>query len=179
MRVLDSAGHRLQGQLVNFRVTSGGGAMFAGSGISDDSGVVRDRWTLGTHPDSQRAEARAVDSKTGAGIVFGTFSATAIAGDPTILVRWMVPDTMTARAGASPVDSLGVRVGDTYGNGLKGMTVLWLITDGGGSVSPSATTTDSNGVARAKWTFGVPGSQAVQATVRGTTLLARFVGNGK
>lgn len=75
-RVLDAQGRPVPGQLVNFEVTSGGGSAFAGAGLSNHEGVVRERWILG--PDSgqeQRLEARAVDGSTGEQLVFATFSA--------------------------------------------------------------------------------------------------------
>jgi len=77
VRVTDASGHPVQGQIVNFRVTSGGGSMFAGAGSTNAQGIVQDRWTLGPDVGQQTAEARAVDNKTGAPIVFATFTATA------------------------------------------------------------------------------------------------------
>jgi hypothetical protein len=77
VRVTDANGQPVRGQIVNFRVTSGGGSMFAGAGSTNNEGVVRDRWTLGAIPGEQTAEARAVDNETGAAIVFATFAATA------------------------------------------------------------------------------------------------------
>ncbi|HEY2825306.1 MAG TPA: hypothetical protein VGI83_07155, partial [Gemmatimonadales bacterium] len=39
-RVLDDKGRRVKGQTVAFKVTSGGGAMFAGVGTTNDTGVI-------------------------------------------------------------------------------------------------------------------------------------------
>ena len=47
-KVVDEAGHPVKGQLVNFRVASGGGSVFAGSSLTDAQGTARERWTLGT-----------------------------------------------------------------------------------------------------------------------------------
>jgi hypothetical protein len=77
VRVTDANGQPVQGQIVNFRVTAGGGSMFAGAGSTNAQGIVQDRWTLGP-AGPQTAEARAVDNTTGAAIVFATFTATAI-----------------------------------------------------------------------------------------------------
>ena len=66
VRVLDANQRPISGQLVVFRVTEGGGSVFAGAAITDPSGIARERWTLGTSTSgNQRVEARAVDSKTG------------------------------------------------------------------------------------------------------------------
>jgi len=75
-RVTDAAGLPVSGQIVNFRVTAGGGSVFAGAALSNNLGSVQELWTLGTSTsDSQTVEARAVDNKTGLPIVFANFRA--------------------------------------------------------------------------------------------------------
>jgi hypothetical protein len=74
--VFNAKGKPVRGQLVNFRVTAGGGSVFAGSALSDKGGLVRDWWTLGPEPGENALEARAVDPVTGAKLVFATFHAT-------------------------------------------------------------------------------------------------------
>lgn len=86
VRVEDSAGSAVQGQLINFVVVEGGGNVFAGSALSDATGTARERWTLGD-AGPQRLEARAVDSQTGAAIVFATFNATAVPPPPAITTQ--------------------------------------------------------------------------------------------
>src|SRR5690349_1675678 len=49
VRVVDSTGAPVEGQLVNFRVVAGGGTTFAGSALTNSSGIARERWTLGTN----------------------------------------------------------------------------------------------------------------------------------
>jgi len=74
VRVADAAGRPVQGQLLNFSVTSGGGSTFAGSALSDSTGQARERWTLGTVArDTRQMEARAIDTQTGQPLVFATF----------------------------------------------------------------------------------------------------------
>ena len=82
VRVLDAAGAPVAGQAINFRVVAGGGTTFAGVGTTNANGMAQERWTMGTTAGPQRLEARAVDSATGVAIVFGTFTATAVAGPP-------------------------------------------------------------------------------------------------
>ena len=74
-RITDAAGKRMKGLLVNFRVVSGGGSVFAGAAVSNDNGVVQDYWTLGM-TGSQVVEVRAVNSTTGGKQTFATFTAT-------------------------------------------------------------------------------------------------------
>lgn len=75
VRVEDSRGRPVVGQIVNFRVVSGGGSVFAGAAISNRNGLVQERWTLG-FGGLQRVEARAIDPATGAPLTFAVFSAT-------------------------------------------------------------------------------------------------------
>ena len=77
VKVLDAAGRPVAGQMVNFVVTAGGGEVYAGASVTDTQGLARDWWTLGAEPGVNRLEVRAVDSATGAPVVFGTFQATA------------------------------------------------------------------------------------------------------
>lgn len=89
-------------------------------------------------PDSQRVEARAVGSETGAALVFATFRATGQAGAGITAMRAQ----MSGQPGAALVDSdsvVGV-VRDPSGNPVPGATVTWMVA-GGGSVSPGRSQT--------------------------------------
>ena len=154
VRVEDASGNPVAGQLVNFRVTAGGGSVFAGAGNANAQGIVQERWTLGTSTaDSQRVEARAVHPTTGVPLVFGTFRATARPG-PVARAVIVGNAAHAAAAGAQVTDSLAVRVEDRYANPIRNVAVTWAVQAGGGSVSPSNNTSDSLGLARARWTLG-------------------------
>ena len=180
VRVLDDQGHRVKGQIINFRVTAGNGSVFAGSAITDNDGEARERWTLGTVAgDTQKVEARAVDPKTGAPLVFATFRAVATAGAPNSI----------AAAGATSftglpllplADSVAAVVRDVYGNLVPGASVVWTVIKGGGSASPGTSTTGSAGVARTSWTLGgqVDSLQVIEAAA-GLTLKTQFTANGR
>jgi hypothetical protein len=151
VKVVDDDGKPVRDQLVNFRVVSGGGSVFAGSALTNKDGVAQERWTLGTVAlDSQKVEARAVDSSTGTGVVFAVFRATAAPAAPASLTA-LAPAAKVAFAGAAVADSPAVKVVDHFGNPVPGVTVTW--TAGAGSaVSPAtATATGATGVARAAW----------------------------
>ncbi|HUF66591.1 MAG TPA: Ig-like domain-containing protein [Gemmatimonadaceae bacterium] len=63
---------------------------------------------------------------------------------------------------------LSVRVTAADGRPLQGVTVTWVVTAGGGTVSPASSATDANGVATTNWTLGpMPGQQAVTASIEG------------
>lgn len=75
VKVTKANGSPVSGQVVNFRVVSGGGSIFAGTAITDSRGIAQERWTLGAEG-PQTVEARAVSNTTGAPLVFATFNAT-------------------------------------------------------------------------------------------------------
>src|SRR5688500_16731252 len=62
VRVVDARGRPVVGQLINFRVVSGGGSVFGGGSNTDDRGIARERWTLGPAAGEQTLEARAVNN---------------------------------------------------------------------------------------------------------------------
>jgi len=130
VRVVDADGHPVQGQIVNFRVTAGGGSMFAGAGATNGDGIVQDRWTLGSAAGEQRAEARAVDNATGAPIVFATFTATAVdtttppPPPPPVFgsVRAISGDHQSAMVGTHLPDPVVLLVLNQNGQPLRGFT---------------------------------------------------------
>lgn len=78
VRVLDSRQQPVKGQLVTFRVLSGGGSVYAGSSLTDADGIARDYWTMGPKPGPARLVVRAVDPGTGAKRNFALFVALAL-----------------------------------------------------------------------------------------------------
>jgi len=152
VRVSDAQGRLVAGQVVNFRVTSGGGSVFAGVEITNDSGVARERWTLGTSTaDSQRVEARAVDNVSGVALTFAVFRATALPGPPTRVDFVQPPTDILAGAVMSPAVQVAVR--DTFGNAVTNATTNLTIGLTSGTGTPGAvlrgtlTAAAENGVA--------------------------------
>lgn len=164
VRVVDSDGMPMSGQIVNFRVTSGGGSVFAGAALTSADGTASERWTLGTSTaGEQTVEARAVNPITGEPIVFGVFRATALPDAPASLAK-VGGDGQQVSAGTPEADSLSVRVADQYRNAVPNVTVTWTVTEGGGTVNPTAVTTGAGGLARTSWTAGPNGAQTVTAS---------------
>jgi hypothetical protein len=121
--------------------------------LTNGVGEARDRWTLGTNiADSQRVEARAVDNSSGDPLTFAVFRAVALAATPASVVKF-AGDSGLAEIGTALPESLGVRVFDGYGNPVAGVSVIWTVLSGGGSISGSGQT-DANGIARSEWTMG-------------------------
>ena len=169
VKVLDSQQQPIPGQLVNFRVTSGGGSVFAGSAVTNSSGIAGERWTLGTSTALvQTVEARAV-SADGVKLVFATFHATSRADAPTAVSVYR-GDAQRGEVGATLPDSLAAKVADKYGNGVPGVTVSWVVTTAGGAVSPVTSTSNAAGVAATAWTLGpTAGANGARASIPAVT----------
>jgi hypothetical protein len=79
-------------------------------------------------------------------------------------------DGQIAVPGSPLPDSLKVRVSDAGGNAAPGVTVTWSVVSGDGAISPASSTTNSAGVAAARFTLGPSeGEQQAQAEVTGLT----------
>ncbi len=67
------------------------------------------------------------------------------------------------------------RAQDSFGNWVPGAKIAWYVATGGGSTTPTLTTTDSDGLASSTLTLGSNlGSQSVQATLQSTSVSITF-----
>src|SRR5688572_1675258 len=106
VRVEDADGVPVLDQLVNFRVVAGRGTIHVGASLSDEHGLARDRWTLGTVAgDTQRVEARVIDRNTGQPLLFASFTAMGKAAAPEKIVLIGSPDRV-GFAGTALADSI-------------------------------------------------------------------------
>jgi hypothetical protein len=105
----------LAGQLVNFHVVSGGGTVFAGSALTDDTGVAREVWTLGTTAGDQALEVRAVDQTTGEPITYARVTTTATPGAP-VKYHWTPAGVHLHENEAWDYSTLHIYGEDSYGN---------------------------------------------------------------
>ena len=171
VRVLDARGRPVRDAIVNFRVISGGGSVFAGAALTNADGEARERWTLGTVArDTQRVEARVLDA-AGQALVSGAFAAVGVADAPANIAP-VGPAALAASPGAAvPV---AVRVEDRFGNRVAGTAVAWQAPEGEGSVTPTQGVTDSTGVAAAQWTLAYSVGAHTLAAFAGTSLSTQF-----
>ncbi len=166
VRLVDAGGAPVAGHLVTFHVTVGGGSVFSGAAASDPSGLVQERWTLGTTVGPQRVEVRTVMPATGVASVVATFNATAMAGPASRFEAG--GGALVGQQAAALPGPLVVALVDRYGNPVPGRTVAFSPCGNCGSVSPAAATTDTAGRAAVEWTLGVPlGEQRVTASANG------------
>jgi hypothetical protein len=71
-------------------------------------------------------------------------------------------------AGTSLRDPISVRVTDAIGLDVPGVTVVWSVLTGGGTVSPTSSITNAEGLASTQFVLGPePGEQSAQAEVAG------------
>ncbi len=171
------SGSPLGNIVVNFHVTSGGGSVFAGAAITDAKGTAEDYWTLGTSTATpQRVEVRAVLSN-GQKQVFGTFTATPLAGSPA-RIAIQAGDGQTVAAGATVPIPPAVAVTDQYGNPVPSVAVAFSVTAGGGSVTGAAATTNAAGIAAVgSWSLGsTAGTNSLVATAAGSAIAGNPVG---
>jgi alpha-tubulin suppressor-like RCC1 family protein len=173
--VLDAERRPVRGQVVNFRVVAGNGSVFAGSGSSNEDGLVQERWTLGPFSsDTQRVEARAVDPATGEPIVFAVFRAVTsppddVAPSGHLLIYSGIFGGLYEVVIGQPLPTLAYALArDWSDQPVGGLEVSFSVT-GGGSVSVPVTQTGSNGVAFFDtWTIGpVPGLNRLIASAPG------------
>lgn len=141
-RARDSATTKpLPGQIVNWVVVSGGGAVFAPATLTDSQGTAQQRWTLGWAAGDQVLEARAVDPTTGAPLTYARVHATAIPMPTLLLINeraYKVTVTAHWYSGATAVDSV-------FGASQRCMVLPavadsgWISWDGGGSPGQTGT----------------------------------------
>ena len=124
VRVLDESGAPIPNQIVNFRVTEGGGSVFAGTALTDDAGTAQERWTVGPTPGTaQTVEARAVDSGSGIKQVFATFNATVL--DPESVVASVAVTPASSNLTVGGTQQLSATARSSGGSTITGRTFTW------------------------------------------------------
>lgn len=161
VRVADQAGNPAAGVTVSWQVVSGGGTVTPSSTTSGADGRAEATLRLGTALGEQRVRA----VLTGAAPVDFTASAQAA---PASQVQIESGNNQNGSAGAAAGSNLVVKVSDAFGNAKAGVTVIFTVVQGGGSLSAGTVLTTASGLASTSWTFGpTAGAQQVNATVVG------------
>ena len=160
LQVLDGTGAPVANALVSFGITRGVGSITTATAHTDNDGLVSPgTWTLGTRPDTNVLTA-AVSGATVA------VSAIGVVGRPTYLTV-VNGNGQTGNGGAVLPALPTVRVTDAFNNPVTGLTVVFALASGGGSLAGGLTLTDCLGIATSgTWTLGpVQNAAATAMTV--------------
>jgi adhesin/invasin len=157
--VTDTHGNPVAGESVVFAVATGGGTIVPAAPatiMTNASGIASlTSWTLGNSVGSNNNSVTATS-----GTLIGspvTFTASATAGPAANIVANSAT-TQTGTAGANVGDPPAVLVTDANGNPRAGVSVVFAVASGGGSISPAGPATvitAGSGVATlTSWTLG-------------------------
>lgn len=164
VRVLDGAGAPVSGAAVTFRALEPGASVTPGTVNTGVDGRARpSSWILGTRAGVNTLVAT-VSGATGEVRV----TANALPGPAAAIFPASIQQQTgdTSQPVANPP---AVRVNDSFGNGVPGVTVEFAVEQGGGAISGTSATSDANGIARLlSWTLGSDeGLNEVSASVAG------------
>lgn len=84
----------------------------------------------------------------------------------------------TATVGAKLSSPLVVKVTNTSGKAVGGATVTWAVTEGGGTLSSTSSTTDAQGQAQAEWILGTKAGQNTATAMVGSLTPLTFTSTG-
>lgn len=178
VRVLDAADIPVPGYTVTFAVTSGGGSVTGGSAVTDEGGYASvGSWILGTSPGTNTVTATA-GSLQGSPV---TFTATGIQPPPTAMAISAGQD-QSALAGSQVLIRPAVIVTDASGAGVPGVTVVFSIRSGSGSISGASAVTNGSGIATlGSWTLGIGGNSLFASSdgLAGSPLIFNALGTAQ
>jgi adhesin/invasin len=167
VRVTDANDNAVSGASVTFAARPGQGSVTGTTQSTDTAGIATvGAWTLGA--------AAGVDTltATSAGIATAVvFTDTATAGSATALAV-NGGNNQTATAGAAVATKPSAKVTDANGNAVPGITVIFAVSGGGGTLTGETQQTDQRGVATVGgWTLGTTaGANTVTATASGISV---------
>jgi hypothetical protein len=169
--VTDQNGAPVVGETVTWTVLAGGGTMTPSESTTGTDGRASSSLRLGTTAGINRVGAAVGNGQP------VEFAATATAAGQATGLLIISGNNQTGSPGAPLADSLRVRLVDQSGNGISGAVITWTAAAGGGTVSPTSSTTDANGFAATLWTLG-NGRGPVTVTVAGGGLEKTFTAGG-
>ena len=172
VEVRDRSGEPLSGAQVTFSVTGGGGTLSGTNATTDSSGRAESTLTLGPNPGTNTISV----------------SVTGIQAEQMFTAEGIrIPETLEIISGKDqeglPGEALAkpfvVEVRDRSGEPLLGAQVTFSVTGGGGTLSGTNATTDSNGRAESTLTLGPnPGTNTVTVSVTGIQAEQMFTAEG-
>jgi endoglucanase len=162
VRVVDSRGEGMAGELVSFAVVSGGGSVEPATDTTDAEGIATTEWQLGPQPGANTLRATYGERSV-------NINATGVDSPGDIIIKVSGGEAALKPAGCQLVEPLRVKVTNAAGAPVANATVEFNATAGGGTTDPAVVKTDANGLAEAKWKLGYDGgANQVDAVVRNT-----------
>ncbi len=163
IEVRDENGSVFEGVPVVFSVTAGGGTVQPELATTDADGRAESLLTLGSGPGTNTVEVsieRIVQTVV--------FSAEGTAPPEPTAPSIVSGDNQTGFTGEALANPFVVEVRDQYDAPMAGVTVTFVVSEGGGSLSTATATTDANGQAENTLTLGSdPGTNSVVVSVEG------------
>jgi hypothetical protein len=162
VEVADAFGNPIAGRVVTWTV-EGGGSVSETSTTTGADGLTSVTRTLGPTAGPQQTQAIA-EGLAGSPVVFAHMATAGSASGVTIVSG----NGQIGPVSTELTQALTVQVRDANSNPVPNVAVTWVIGSGGGSVTPTTSTTDGSGVATAAWTLGPsPGTNTLSAVVSG------------
>jgi hypothetical protein len=179
VRVLDAANIGVPGYTVTFDVASGGGSVITGAtAVTNEGGYASvASWVLGPTPGTNTLTATA-GTLQGSPVVF---TATGVQPPPSAMAIFAGQDQSALANTQVPIRP-AVIVTDASGNGVPGVTVVFSIRSGSGSISGAGAVTDAKGIATlGSWTLGIGGNSlfATSAGLAGSPLIFTALGTAQ
>jgi hypothetical protein len=170
VRVVSLDGDPIAGELVEFSLELGAGALTAYSDTTDADGLASTTFAGSTVAGLRRIGANMLIVGTDAVI----FDLNVGPGTPSDLFI-SAGDEQGGNAGMPLATQLAARVTDGFANNVAGVWVKWGVESGGGTLSVDSSLTNASGVATVTRTLGAgAGGQVVRATVGGLADTLRF-----
>jgi hypothetical protein len=145
---------------VTLVVAEGGGSVAPASGVTDAKGEYTAKWTLGPVFSGNKLLAKVP------GLDAVKLEAVGILPSDIIVAQG---NMQTAKVGASLATSIVVRIVGGGNVPMSGITVLFQVTGGGGSISPQTVISNNLGEVTTKWTLG-PGVGTQTASISASVL---------
>ena len=162
VEVRDQYDDPMEGVTVTFAVSTGGGSLSDMSVDTDANGLAQSTLTLGSDPGTNTVTA----SVEGLSQMV-VFNAEASLPPPMATSLEVISgDNQTGLTGEVLMNPFVVEVHDQYDEPMEGVTVTFVVSAGGGSVSDTSVNTDANGLAQSILTLGSdPGTNTVEASI--------------
>jgi alpha-tubulin suppressor-like RCC1 family protein len=166
VRVEDAFGEPVQGAVVEFTVSAGGGFVNPSSAVTDASGLASAEWMLGMG-DGEQSVVASVRDRPGPQARFRA-NIPAAAGATAAVLTVVEGDGQEAPMGGALPERLLIEVTDRSGQPVAGVPVRFDVTVGGGSVTPARGVTGADGRLEARWVLGSGSAEnAVSAVAEG------------